>query len=52
MRLKSNNKVARDAAVEAVVVATGPLSIPIGAAIVVEGYTISQLAKESIELNI
>ncbi|RIB01095.1 hypothetical protein C2G38_2231892 [Gigaspora rosea] len=51
MSLKSNNKVARDAAVRAAVIATGPLSIPIGAAIVAEGYTISQLAKESVELG-
>ncbi|RIB29462.1 hypothetical protein C2G38_2155399 [Gigaspora rosea] len=40
--LKSNNKVAGDAAVGAAVVATGPLSIPIGAAIV---------AEESVELG-
>ncbi|RIB24872.1 hypothetical protein C2G38_2167465 [Gigaspora rosea] len=49
--LKSNNKVAGDAAVGAAVIATGPLFISIEAAIVAEGYTISQLAKESVELG-
>ncbi|RIB12553.1 hypothetical protein C2G38_2200362 [Gigaspora rosea] len=49
--LKRNNKVARDAAVRAAVIATGPFFISIRAAIVAEGYTISQLAKESVELG-
>ncbi|CAG8771469.1 743_t:CDS:2, partial [Gigaspora margarita] len=35
----------------AAIVATGPLSISIGAAIVAEGYAINQLALESIELE-
>ncbi|CAG8824322.1 26676_t:CDS:2, partial [Gigaspora margarita] len=44
-------KVARNAAVGAAIVAIGPLSISIGAAIVAEDYAISQLALESIELG-
>ncbi|CAG8844095.1 32389_t:CDS:1, partial [Gigaspora margarita] len=40
-----------NATVGAAIIAIGPLSISIGAAIVAKGYTISQLALESIELG-
>ncbi|CAG8828893.1 24416_t:CDS:2, partial [Gigaspora margarita] len=48
---KCSSKVARNATVGAAIVATGPLSISIGAAVVAEGYAINQLALESIKLG-